>query len=374
MGPVETMDEEIKTHHRRVRYRGTHPRKFSEKYKELHPEEYAADVQRVLQRGRTPAGTHRPICVSEIVEILHPRPGEVGLDATVGYGGHARRLLEELDHRGRLLAIDADPIELPKTEERLRRLGFSEEVLLFRRMNFAGIEKLLTEVPEGFDFILADLGVSSMQLDNPSRGFTFKDDGPLDLRMNPQRGEPASELIRRCDRATLEGILRENSDEPFWQEIAQAIFSSKDRLQRTGQLVDLVSTTLSSLKRRDATAERGKSIVRTFQAFRIEVNDELGALERFLEALPSCLRPGGRVAILSFHSGEDRRVKKSFKKGLLEGVYSKIAPDPIRPSGKEQFDNPRSSSAKLRWAIKAESVEGFAEGDVGIPSCEGENL
>ena len=189
MGLVETMDEEIKTHHRRVRYRGTHPRKFSEKYKELHPEEYAADVQRVLERGRTPAGTHRPICVSEIVEILHPRPGEIGLDATVGYGGHARRLLEELDHQGRLLAIDTDPIELPKTEERLRKLGFSEELLLFRRMNFAGIEKLLTEAPKGFDFILADLGVSSMQLDNPSRGFTFKDDGPLDLRMNPE-GEP----------------------------------------------------------------------------------------------------------------------------------------------------------------------------------------
>lgn len=339
-------------HRRRVRYRGTHPRQYAEKYKELDPERYAPDVQRVVMRGQTPAGTHRPICVAEIIEILHPGPGEIGLDATVGYGGHARCLLARMERRGRLLAIDADPLELAKTERRLRNLGFAADSLQFHRMNFAGIAKLLALVPTGFDFILADLGVSSMQLDDPARGFTFKAEGPLDLRMNPLRGEPAAVLIGKWSPAKLEEVLRENADEPYAREIAQAVAGAAEPVQTTRQLGALIAEALAARKSGMPAAAVRKSIARTFQALRIAINDEFGALDRFLESLPYCLKPGGRVAILTFHSGEDRRVKKSFKQGLLDGRYAQIAAEPIRPSRQEQFENPRSRSAKLRWAVK----------------------
>lgn len=339
-------------HQRRVRYRGTHPRKFSEKYKELSPAEYGLDVQKVVMRGQTPAGTHRPICVAEIVGILHPQPGETGLDATVGYGGHARCLLAAMEGRGKLLAIDADPVELAKTERRLRDLGYDAASLQFHRMNFAGIAKLLALEPAGFDFVLADLGVSSMQLDDPARGFTFKEEGPLDLRMNPLRGEPAAVLIRRWSPARLEEVLRENADEPYAREIAQTIAGAREPVQTTRQLGSLIAGALAARKAAVPPAAVSKSIARTFQALRIAVNDEFGALDRFLEALPYCLKPGGRVAILTFHSGEDRRVKKSFKQGLLDGRFARIAAEPIRPSRQEQFENPRSRSAKLRWAVR----------------------
>ncbi len=346
------MDEQEKRSLRRLRYRGTHPRKFAEKYKELQPGKYALEVKKVEARGQTPAGMHRPICVAEILEVLAPRPGETGLDATVGYGGHAGHLLARMEGRGKLWALDSDPIELPKTELRLRNLGFPAEVLQFRRMNFAGIAKLLGEVPNGFDFILADLGVSSMQLDDPARGFTFKSDGPLDLRMNPQRGQPAAEWLRACGEAELAELLWENADEPYGREIARAVAGAEESPQTTRKLAVLIATALAALPRSVPEAVVKKSIARTFQALRIAINDEFGALERFLDQLPYCLKPGGRVAILTFHSGEDRRVKRAFKQGFADGIYRQIAPEPLRPSRQEQFENPRSSSAKLRWAYR----------------------
>jgi 16S rRNA (cytosine1402-N4)-methyltransferase len=204
--------------------------------------------------------------------------------------------------------------------------------------------------------ILADLGVSSMQIDNPARGFSFKTEGPLDLRLNQVSGQSASELLQSVTRQTLRELLTDNADEPFAQPLAAAL--QGQYLQTTTELADLVRQTLATaLPARMPAAERKiettKSLQRTFQALRIAVNDEFGVLDRFLALLPSCLKPGGRVAILSFHSGEDRRVKKAFQAGERSGIYARVAPDALRPSAQERRDNPRSASTKLRWAVAA---------------------
>ncbi len=341
-------------HTRRARYSGTHPRRFDEKYKELNPEQHADELRKVLQRGQTPAGTHRPICVNEILAILDPKPGQVGLDATLGFGGHAQQILARLAPGGRLFGVDVDPLELPRTEARLRCLGFDESALVLRRINFTQVSTLLPEAGGGFDFVLADLGVSSMQIDNPARGFSYKADGPLDLRLDPGTGQPAAALLQSVTRQRLRDLLEENADEPYAAQLAAAL--QGQYLETTGQLAALVRDTLRlALKPRmpepERQAEIRKALQRSFQALRIAVNDEFGALERFLSLLPSCLKRGGRVAILSFHSGEDRRVKKAFQLGQRAGLYSVVAPDPIRASVEERRGNPRSSAAKLRWAV-----------------------
>jgi 16S rRNA (cytosine1402-N4)-methyltransferase len=331
---------------RRPRYPGKNPRRFDQKYKEHQPERYADDVARVISGGKTPAGSHRPIMVREILDILTPAPGEVAVDGTLGYGGHARELLLAVQPGGKLVAVDADPIELPRAEARLRSLDVPAEALVVRRMNFAGLARLvLDESPDGADLILLDLGLSSMQIDDPARGFTFKADGPLDMRMNPARGRSAAELLTSLGVAALARILAENADEPRAEELAEAILSAhaKNAVTTTRALATLIRT----LDPDDDT------IRRVFQALRIAVNDEFGSLDSLLKSLPSCLRPGGRVAILAFHSGEDRRVKSAFKNGLLDGSYASIAPEPIRASAEERRANPRSTSAKLRWAVRA---------------------
>lgn len=336
-------------HRRRIRYKGTHPRHFGEKYKELDPQRHGAELAKVMERGHTPAGTHRSICVREILEILDPKPGEVGLDATLGFGGHAQDILPRLQPGGKLFGIDVDPLELPRTEARLRALGFGPEILIVRRMNFAGLPNLLPEVGSEWDFVLADLGVSSMQIDNPARGFTFKADGPLDLRLNPQRGQPASALLQKRTKAELAELLVTNSDEPHADILAQALHGQP--IATTTQLANAVRQALKGAIREEQ--ELRKCLQRTFQALRIAVNDEFGVLDQFLALLPRCLKPGARVAILTFHSGEDRRVKKAFQAGQREGIYSRIAEEPIRPGAEERRSNPRSASAKLRWAVRA---------------------
>jgi 16S rRNA (cytosine1402-N4)-methyltransferase len=337
---------------RRPRYPGKNPRKFADKYKEHAPERYAADVGRVLASGKTPAGTHRPIMLREILTLLAPQPGETAVDCTLGYGGHARQILATVQPGGRLIGVDADPIELPRTEARLRALGFSPESLLVRRMNFAGLAQLLaTEAPGGADVILADLGVSSMQIDNPARGFTFKADGPLDLRMNPERGQSAAALLARLSGPKLESLLRENADEPHAAQLALALAGSAP--QTTTALAALIRRTLAAVPRPATGADAELSVRRVFQALRIAVNDEFGALDTFLRLLPQCLKPGGRVAILTFHSGEDRRVKHAFKVGERDGTYAEIAREVLRPGAEEQRANPRSASAKLRWARRS---------------------
>ncbi len=334
---------------RRPRYAGRNPRKFAEKYKEHAPERYAADVEKVLASGKTPAGTHRPIMLREIMAVLAPEPGATAVDGTLGYGGHAREILAALQPGGRLIGVDADPIELPKTEARLRALGFPAESLLVRRMNFAGLAQLLaTEAPGGADLILADLGVSSMQIDNPARGFTFKTDGPLDLRMNPQRGQSAAALLAGLSAAKLEKLLIENADEPHAAPLARALAGSAPLT--TTALAALIRRTLAALPRPASGDAADLSVRRVFQALRIAVNDEFAALDTFLRRLPQCLKAGGRVAILTFHSGEDRRVKHAFKAGERDGTYAEIAGAVLRPGAEEQRANPRSSSAKLRWA------------------------
>jgi 16S rRNA (cytosine1402-N4)-methyltransferase len=333
-------------HQRRPRYRGKNPRRFADKYKEHGGD--AATIAKVMASGKTPAGTHRPIMVAEILAVLAPQPGEVAVDATLGYGGHAREILAKISPGGRLLGLDADPIELPKTEARLRALGFDETVFTAHRTNFAGLPQLLAaQTLAGADVILADLGVSSMQIDDPARGFSVKFNGPLDLRMNPQRGQPASVWLQKLSPEALAERLGDFSDEPYAAQLAPALAGKN--FSTTLQLARAIRDTLPRLSAADADL----AVRRVFQALRIAVNDELSALETFLRNLPHGLQPGGRAAILTFHSGEDRRVKKSFAANYISGIYSEIAREVMRPSPAEQQANPRSASAKLRWAIRA---------------------
>ena len=341
-------------HKRRVRYKGTHPRSYQEKYKELNPEKYQADVAKIVQSGKTPAGTHIPIMVREILDFLQIQPGQVGYDATLGYGGHSRKMLECLQGQGHLYATDVDPIESEKTRARLEALGYGPDLLTIRRMNFADVDQVAPGQP--FDFVLADLGVSSMQIDNPERGFTFKFDGPLDLRLDPSSGVTAAQRLRELDEDELEAMLVENSDEPYAGRIARAVmkhFRQGGAIETTRQLAAVVERALSFLPPAERKEAVKKSCQRTFQALRIDVNSEFEVLYAFLEKLPGVLKCGGRVAVLTFHSGEDRLVKKAFKQGLRNGVYQEIAGDVIRPSAEECFQNPRARSTKLRWAIRA---------------------
>lgn len=340
---------------RRVRYRGKNPRAFSERYKERNPERFPETIQKVLASGKTPAGDHIPILVDEILERLAPAPGEVAIDATIGHGGHAAALLPRLLPGGRLLGMDVDPLELPRAQERLRASGMPDESFMLKRMNYAGLPQLLAdEELAGADLILADLGVSSMQLDDPHRGFSYKREGPFDLRMNPALGEPAWKLLERIPKKELEKILVENSDEPHAVSIADALVKARSKapLRTTSDVAAAVRAALATLSARAQKEEGDSPIRRTFQALRILVNEEFSALEDFLRALPDCLNPGGRVAILTFHSGEDRRVKKAFQRELANGVFSDISRDVIRAGPDERYRNPRSSPAKLRWAIK----------------------
>ncbi|MFI3169231.1 MAG: 16S rRNA (cytosine(1402)-N(4))-methyltransferase RsmH [Faecalibacterium sp.] len=348
------MEEQEKKHVRRVRYSGTHPKKYKEKYKELNPEKYAEDVADIIKKGKTPAGMHISICVKEILEILRIQPGETGLDCTLGYGGHTKEMLQALQGKGHVYATDIDPIESQKTKQRLADFGYGEELLSIRLLNFANID---TFVSEGitFDFALADLGVSSMQIDNPERGFTFKQDGPLDLRLNPQQGITAAQRLKEISQPELEAMLVENADEPYARQISNQIIKkirNGQKIETTKALAKVVQDSLTFIPLEERKLVAKKSCQRTFQALRIDVNNEYEVLYELLEKLPSVMNPGGRIAILTFHSGEDRLVKRAFKEGKNTGVYADVAREVIRPSGEECFVNSRAHSAKLRWAIK----------------------
>ena len=335
-------------HKRRVRYSGKNPRRFEDKYKERDPAKHAETVAKVVAAGKTPAGTHRPIMVAEILQALAPQPGEIMVDATLGYGGHVQEILAKILPGGKLLGLDHDPIELPKTEARLRALGFDEIVFTAHRSNFAGLPQILAaQEIAGADLILADLGVSSMQIDDPARGFSVKFSGPLDMRMNPQRGQPVSALLEKIQPAALAQLLMQNADEPKAVQLGAALAGKK--FATTHELADAIRAALPLVPKE----EWHLNIRRTFQALRIAVNDEFSALENFLRNLPACLKPNGRVVILTFHSGEDRRVKKAFIDGQRDGIYSEISIEIIRASAEEQRANPRSAPAKLRWARRA---------------------
>ena len=350
------MEEQKETvHKRRVRYKGKYPKKFEEKYKELNPEKYQDTIAHVIQKGNTPAGMHISIMVNEIINFLNIQPGETGFDATLGYGGHTKAMLQQLQGKGHMYATDVDPIEPAKTKKRLADAGFGEDILTIKLQNFCTIDEIAKEAG-GFDFILADLGVSSMQIDNPERGFSFKVDGPLDLRLNPEKGISAAERLDHISREELAGMLDENSDEPYCEELAKAItdeIRKGNRIDTTTKLRQVIEKTLNFLPEKEKKDTIKKTCQRTFQALRIDVNREFEVLYEFMEKLPDALKPGGRVAILTFHSGEDKLVKRALKEGFREGIYSDYSKDVIRPSAQECAQNGRARSTKMRWAVRA---------------------
>ncbi len=352
------MEPQDKPHKRRVRYSGTHPKKFQEKYKELNPEKYQDEVTKIIQKGSTPAGMHISICVQEILGFLQVQPGQRGLDATLGYGGHTAKMLERLEGRGHVYGLDIDPIEIVKTRERLQNQGFGADIFTAIHTNFAQLDEVSAQHGP-FDFMLADLGVSSMQIDNPQRGFSFKREGPLDLRLNPERGISAAERLRTITQGELEGMLVDNSDEPYAAQIAKAVIKSHkkgDFIDTTGKLRGVVEGIIEDDRQIPASQKKEavkKCCQRTFQALRIDVNSEFEVLYAFLDKLPNALASGGRVAVLTFHSGEDRLVKKAFKTMKNQGIFSEICEEVIRPSAEECRLNPRATSTKMRWAVRA---------------------
>ncbi len=342
------MSDEAPRPPRRKRYSGKNPRRFEDKYKEHDPARYGETVAKVIASGKTPAGTHIPIMVDECLEALKLQPGMTGVDATLGYGGHAVRILEKISPVGKLIGLDVDPLELPRSEARLRGLGYGANRFVAVRSNYAGIARALTDQSlDAVDFVFADLGCSSMQFDDPARGFSFKAIGPLDMRMNPGRGLSAADWLAKVSAEKLEAALHGNADEPRAQSIALALAGN-----RFSTTLALAQAVRESVRVSDED-ERELTVRRVFQAVRIAVNEEFTALDSFLKSLPNCLKSGGRAAILTFHSGEDRRVKQFMKVGVRDGLYSEMSEGTVTASPGERRLNPRSTAAKLRWVIRA---------------------
>ena len=299
---------------------------------------------------------HISIMVKEILDFLNIQPGQTGLDATLGYGGHTSHMLACLKGEGHIYALDVDTIEMEKTRKRLTDKGFGPDILTIKHLNFANIDQVAEEAG-GFDFVLADLGVSSMQIDNPERGFTYKAEGSLDLRLDPEKGVSAADRLKEVTREELTGMLAENSDEPYAEEIAREVLKrnrKKEYIRTTTQFKEAIETALGFLPEEERKEAVVKSCKRCFQALRIDVNSEFEVLYSFLEKLPGVMAPGGRAAILTFHSGEDRLVKHYFKEGKKAGLYQEISEEVIRPSAEECQRNPRARSTKMRWAIRAQ--------------------
>jgi 16S rRNA (cytosine1402-N4)-methyltransferase len=351
-------------HRRRLRYKGKNPRRFEDKYKERDPERYGETVEKVLASGKTPAGTHRPIMVTEILEVLAPKPGDVTVDCTLGYGGHSQEILPRIQPGGFLIGLDTDPIELPKTEARLRMLGFGPESLRAKRTSYAGLPKVLTEAGlDGVDIIIVDLGVSSMQIDDPRRGFSVKLEGPLDMRMNPHKGQPAFALLGKIDVNSLATLLAENADEPKASELAMAL--AGNCYPTTTTFANAVRAALPKMNRDDVD----RTLRRVFQALRIAVNDELPGLERALPALRDRLTPGGTLVVIAYHSGEDRIVKHAIRGWSAACICPPKQPmctcrgrslgttltrRALTASHDEVLQNPRARSARLRAWRSAE--------------------
>lgn len=302
---------------------------------------------------------HIPVLLRQVLEVLDPKPGQTIVDCTLGLGGHAAAILERIKPDGRLIAIDLDPSNIIEARVKLQKVKGREGTVRFDIVhdNFGNIEKILAELgiaPAGVDAVLADIGVASTQIDDPERGFSYRKPGPLDMRMDPSRGEPASEIVNRMSEQDLADALYELGDEEDSKKIARLIVKrrAKQPIIRTEELMAIVC------EARNFTIERGMGAklhpaARTFQALRIMVNHELSNLDGLLEALPRVLKLGGTAAIITFHSGEDRPVKHSFRDLFRAGVYAADGRDPIIATETELKENPRASSAKLRWARKA---------------------
>jgi 16S rRNA (cytosine1402-N4)-methyltransferase len=344
-------------HQRRPRYSGTHPRHYKQKYKEHNIAAYPEQEAHLRAKGKTPAGSHIPVLVKEVMACLRPKAGETAADCTIGYGGHAEEFIKRIGPTGRLIAIDVDGDELERTRERLGKMNVP---VSFHRSNFAGIANIMKkENLDGYDIIFADLGVSSMQIDNPERGMSYKNKGPLDMRMDNRLKRTGADLLNELGEEELACALRELSDEPDNQKIAHEIVTQRAVMPITqiSQLIrvifDAKGLSLKNWRKQLHAVKFGclHPAARTFQALRILVNDELGSLRELLRIAPYCLRPGGRIGIISFHSGEDRLVKRSFRDGVRGGIYQTAARNALVPRFWEVKSNPRSASAKFRWAV-----------------------
>jgi len=350
-------------HRRRARYSGSHPRKFDQRYKELNAERYPEMQEHIRTKGRTPAGTHVPVLVQEVLGILNPDRGHVVCDCTIGYGGHAIEFLKQIGPSGRLIGFDVDSANLERARHRLmaagKAFGWEPNISLYRR-NYAGVAEILArEGLDGVDILFADVGVSSMQVDDPARGFSYKHpDSPLDMRMDDRIKRSAADLLRTISQAELSRALWELSDEPNHEQISQCIVEQRQfqPIARTRDLILLIFQANGITEKQwQKRTERGAlhPAARTFQALRILVNDELSALRHLLRMAPTALRSDGRLGIISFHSGEDRLVKKALHEGYHSGIYAATSPHIIQAGAKEVSDNPRSSSARFRWARRA---------------------
>ena len=346
-GAAPGADAASAPHTRRKRYAGRYPRNFSDRYKEKAGD--AATVQRVLEKGGTPAGTHVPIMVSECLEHLNASDATVAVDCTLGYGGHSSALIAALPQNARLLCFDRDGIELAKTSRRLAPLASDGNVELEAvHTNYACVGAELARRNVRASCLLADLGCSSMQIDDPERGFTFKRDGPLDMRMGLAE-VTAAEFLQRASIKEVAAALRDGADfsRRDSREIAVAIL--KEPIPTTTTLLaDRVRAV-----RLEEDCSDDDAVKRAMQSLRIAVNNEFAALDELLASLPDILAPGGRAVFLTFHSGEDRRVKKSLKKGIASGIYADAARRPVRPSSQERRANSRSGCCKLRWCVRA---------------------
>jgi 16S rRNA (cytosine1402-N4)-methyltransferase len=308
-------------------------------------------------RRSTPEGQHRPVMLDEVLDALDPRPGAVLADCTTGWAGHSAELLTRVGPTGRLVCLDLDAENLTRARERLEEVGHPFST---HHGNFAGLAGVLgAEGIAQVDGILADLGMSSMQVDDAERGFSYVRDGPLDMRMDRTRGVPACDLVAGTDPADLARALAELGDEPDAERIAPALVAAAKagELTRTGDVVRVIQATLDLARPWKLHPTPGKwnlhPAARTFQALRILVNRELANLRELLRQTPYLLAPGGTIAVISFHSGEDRLVKIAFRDGLRAGTYDEIAGDPIRCGFDERITNPRARSARLRWARRA---------------------
>ena len=301
----------------------------------------------------TPPGEHRPVLLDAVLNVLDPKPGEIAVDCTVGWAGHSVEMLRRLGPDGLLIGLDWDADNLPTARARLTAEGHA---FVLEHANFAALPDVLQKHGrDRVDIVLADLGMSSMQVDDAARGFSYRRDGPLDMRMDRTRGRTAAHILATIDEAALAKALRELGDEEQAEIIATAIVTGRaeQALEWTRQLANLIQQATGTQQwqlRPSPGRWQIHPAAKTFQALRLLVNRELGNLGNLLRVLPLCLQPAGRAVMISFHSGEDRLVKEAFRLGRRSGVYECICEDVIRPGVAERNHNPRARSAKLRWA------------------------
>ena len=294
---------------------------------------------------------HVPVLFDEVLSFLNVRPGAVIADMTLGLGGHSEAIARRLGAEGRLICFDRDPQAMELAKARFERLaaeiGPAMPEVRFEPRPFSEAGQVLE--PAGLDGLLADFGVSSMQLDEAYRGFSFRSEGPLDMRMDTRSGLTAEQVVNQAGENELADLIYEFGEERRSRRIARAIVRARP-ISTTAQLAEVISAAAPPMK-----GEKIHPATRTFQALRIRVNDELGEIRTLLESAPSLLRTGGRLVLISFHSLEDRLVKDALRDAGRDGVFQVLTRKPVTASDEEQMRNPRSRSAKLRAAEKLEN-------------------